>query len=212
MRHELCGEAIRLARILCLLLPRQTETRSLLALMLMHDSRRAARLDGNGETTLLEEQDRRLWNQEQIAEGLSLVESALREASPGKYALQAAIAAVHARAKRAEDTDWRQIVALYRLLLRLQPSPVVELNYAAAVAMADGPAPGLQLLDQLKANPELHDYYLLPAARADLLRRLQRWSEAADAYRAALALAGSDPARKFLSRRLAEMESKGPRP
>jgi RNA polymerase sigma-70 factor (ECF subfamily) len=208
IRHELCAEALRLARILCLLLPRQTEARSLLALMLLHDSRRAARLGENGEPVLLEEQNRSQWNREQIGEGLALVESALRDGPPGPYALQAAIAAVHARAPRAAETDWHQIVALYELLLRAQPSPVVELNHAAAVAMAEGPAAGLHLLDQLETNADLRDYYLLPAARADLLRRLNRRSEAADAYRRALALAGNDSARNFLSRRLAEMESR----
>ena len=208
IRHELCAEAIRLARILCLLLPRQTEARALLALMLLHDSRRAARVAENGEPILLEEQNRSLWNQDQILEGLSLVESALREGPPGPYALQAAIAAVHARASRAEETDWRQIVGLYHLLLGVQPSPVVELNHAAAVAMAEGPAAGLRLLDRLDRSADLRDYYLLPAARADLLRRLNRRSEAADAYRRALALAGNDSARNFLSRRLAEMESR----
>jgi RNA polymerase sigma-70 factor (ECF subfamily) len=208
IRHELCAEAIRLARILCLLLPRQTEARALLALMLLHDSRRAARVGENGEPILLEEQNRSLWNQDQIGEGLTLVESALREGMPGPYALQAAIAAVHARAPHAEETDWRQIVELYRLLLSVLPSPIVELNYAAAVAMAEGPAAGLLLLDRLESNADLRDYYLLPAARADLLRRLDRSNEAAGAYRRALGLAGNDSARNFLSRRLAEMESK----
>jgi len=208
IRHELCAEGIRLSRTLCLLLPRQTEARSLLALMLLHDSRRAARVGENGGPLLLEEQNRSLWNQEQIREGLTLIESALHDGPPGPYALQAAIAAIHARALRAEDTDWRQIVGLYRLLLGVQPSPVVELNHAAAVAMAEGPAAGLPLLDRLDSNADLRDYYLLPAARADLLRRLGRRQEAADAYRRALALAGNDSARSFLSRRLAEMESR----
>jgi RNA polymerase sigma-70 factor (ECF subfamily) len=208
IRQELCSEAIRLARILCLLLPRQTEARALLALMLLHDSRRAARLAENGEPILLEDQNRALWNQVQIHEGLALVESSLRDSPPGPYALQAAIAAIHARAPHAEETDWGQIVGLYRLLLGLQPSPVVELNHAAAVAMAEGPAAGLLLLDPLETNADLRDYYLLPAARADLLRRLDRRSEAAEAYRRALAMAGNDSARTFLSRRLAEMESK----
>jgi RNA polymerase sigma-70 factor, ECF subfamily len=208
IRHELCAEAIRLSRILCLLLPRQTEARALLALMLLHDSRRSARVGGNGEAILLEEQNRLLWNQDQIREGLALVESALREGPPGPYALQAAIAAVHARASRAEETDWRQIVGLYRLLLAVQPSPVVELNHAAAVAMAEGPGAGLHLLDRLESSADLRDYYLLPAARADLLRRLDRRAEAAAAYRRALTLAGNDSARSFLSRRLAAMESR----
>jgi len=208
LRQELCSEAIRLGRILCELLPRETEARALLALMLLHDSRRSARSNGSGEPVLLEEQNRNLWNQEQIREGIALIESALRDGRATPYALQAAIVAVHAQAPSVEGTDWRQIVALYELLLRVQPSPVVELNHAAAVAMAEGPAAGLALLHTLEAKAELRDYYLLPAARADLLRRLQRWREAAEAYRAALALAPSEPARKFLSRRLAEMEAK----
>jgi RNA polymerase sigma-70 factor (ECF subfamily) len=208
IRQDLCVEAIRLGRILCQLLPRQTEARALLSLMLLHDSRRRARIAENGEPVLLEEQNRELWNREQIREGLALVERVLDEAPAGPYALQAAIAGVHARAQRTEDTDWRQIAALYQLLLHVQPSPVVELNRAAAVAMAEGPAAGLLLLDALYTNPELRDYYLLPAARADLLRRLERWTEAATAYRRALDLAGLDSAREFLSRRLTEMESK----
>lgn len=206
IRHELCAEAIRMCRILCQLLPHQAEARALLALMLLHDSRRSARTDTAGETILLEEQDRSLWNRSQIDEGLTLVDSVLREKPAGPYALQAAIAAVHGRATLAEETDWRQIVALYRLLLAAQPSPIVELNHAAAVAMAEGPIAGLKLLDQLAASPELVDYYLLPAARADLLRRLGRQSEAADSYRRALSLAPTT-ARNFLSRRLAKMES-----
>jgi RNA polymerase sigma-70 factor, ECF subfamily len=208
VRQDLCAEAIRLGRIVCQLLPRQTEVRGLLALMLLHDSRRTARVAENGEPVVLEEQDRELWHQEQIREGLVLIESARRDGLAGPYALQAAIAAVHARTRHAEQTDWRQIAALYQLLLQIRPSPVVELNHAAAVAMAEGPAAGLRLLDALETNPGLREYYLLPAARADLLRRLQRWSEAAAHYQRALDLAGSDPARKFLSRRLAEMESK----
>ena len=208
IRQELCSEAIRLGRILCQLLPRETEARALLALMLLHDSRRSARTTGRGEPVLLEDQNRNLWNQEQIREGIALIESALREGRATPYALQAAIVAVHAQAPSVEDTDWRQIVALYELLLRVQPSPVVELNHAAAVAMAEGPAAGLALLHALESKAELRDYYLLPASSADLLRRLERWPEAAEAYRAALALAPSDPARKFLSRRLAEMEAK----
>lgn len=206
IRRELSAEAIRLGRILCHLLPQETSVRALLALMLLHDSRSEARIAEDGEPVLLEEQNRARWNQQQIREGLSLVESALREGPPGPYALQAAIAAVHARAARPEETDWRQIVGLYQLLLRAQPSPVVELNHAAAVAMADGPGAGLNLLDRLAEKEELRDYYLLPAARADLLRRLHRQPEAADAYRRALALA-PEASRKFLSRRLREMQS-----
>lgn len=208
IRRELCAEAIRLGRLICDLLPGQTESRALLALMLLHDSRRAARVDGEGEVVLLEEQDRSMWNWEEIREGLGLVESALRGRAAGSYALQAAIAAIHAQAARAEDTDWKQIVALYQALLQIQPSAVVELNHAAAVAMAEGPAAGLRLLDGLEANAELRDYYLLPAARGDLLRRLRQWNEAALAYRRALPLASNEAARTFLSKRLAEMEGK----
>jgi RNA polymerase sigma-70 factor (ECF subfamily) len=208
IRRELCSEAIRLARLISELLPRHTEARALLALVLLHDSRGPARVRDDGEIVLLEEQNRNLWNREEIDEGLTLVESVLREAPPGPYALQAAIAAVHARAPRPEETDWRQIVALYDILLRVQPSPVVELNLAAATAMAEGPAAGLRLLDALESKAELADYYLLPAARGDLLRRLQQWTAAADAYRRALTLAGNEAERRFLSRRLAEAESK----
>jgi len=208
IRRELCAEAIRLARLLCELLPAQNESRALLALMLLHDSRRSARVDENGEVVLLEEQDRSLWDREQIREGLELVESALRGGAESAYALQAAIAAIHAQATRAQETDWKQIVALYERLLRVQPSPIVELNHAAAVAMAAGPAAGLLLLDGLEGKPELRDYYLLPAARGDLLRRLQQWSEAALAYRRALGLASNDAVRSFLAKRLADMEAR----
>jgi RNA polymerase sigma-70 factor (ECF subfamily) len=211
IRRELCAEAIRLARLLCELLPAQSESRALLALMLLHDSRRAAREDGDGEVVLLEEQDRSLWDSEQIREGLGLVESALRGGAAGAYALQAAIAAIHAQATRPEETDWKQIMALYERLLRVQASPVVELNYAAAVAMAEGPAAGLRMLDGLDGKPELRDYYLLPAARGDLLRRLQQWTEAVLAYRRALGVASNDAARSFLSKRLADMEARARR-
>jgi len=208
IRQDLCAEAIRLGRIVCHLLPHQTEARALLALMLLQDSRRLARIDNSGEPVLLEDQDRSLWNHEQIAEGLKLVESALRKGQAGPYALQAAIAAVHARAENAKSTDWQQIVSLYELLLRAQPSPVIELNHAAAVAMAQGPSAGLNLLETLETRSELREYYLLPAARADLLRRLERWCDAVDSYRRALSLAPNDSARKFLTRRLSEAESK----
>lgn len=208
IRRELCAEAIRIGRLICELLPGQDEARALLALMLLHDSRRNARTDGEGEMVLLEEQDRSLWDRDEIGEGLGLVESALRGAAAGAYALQGAIAAVHAQAERAEETDWNQIVALYSALLRVQPSPVVELNRAAAVAMAEGPAEGLRLLDGLEGNAELREYYLLPAARGDLLRRMQQWSEAALAYRRARALTSNEASRSFLSRRLAEMEAR----
>lgn len=208
VRRELCAEAIRLGKLICELLPGQSEVRALLALMLLHHSRRAARTNPSGEVVLLEEQDRSLWNQQEISEGLGLVESALRAGPAGPYALQAAIAAIHAQARCAEETDWKQIVLLYQALMRVQPSPVVELNHAAAVAMAVGPAEGLRLLDGLEGNQELREYYLLPAARGDLLRRLGQWSEAALAYRRALALTSSEAARSFLSRRLAEMEER----
>jgi RNA polymerase sigma-70 factor (ECF subfamily) len=207
IRHELCAESIRLSRLVCQLLPRQNEARALLALMLLHDSRRRARAGENGEAILLEDQRRDHWNQDQIREGLWLVETVLRAAPPGAYALQAAIAAVHARAATPEDTDWRQIIGLYDLLLRQQPSAVIQLNRAAAVAMAEGPAAGLQLLNALEEKSELRDYYLLPAAQADLLRRLQRWSDAARAYRRALSLATNEGARQFLTRRLSEVEA-----
>ena len=208
VRRELCAEAIRLGRLIRELLPGQSEAGALLALMLLHHSRRSTRTDARGEVVLLEEQDRRLWNQQEIREGLGLVESALRAGPAGPYALQAAIAAIHAQARCAEETDWKQIVLLYQALMRVQPSPVVELNHAAAVAMAVGPAEGLRLLDGLEGNQELREYYLLPAARGDLLRRLRQWSEAALAYRRALALTSNEAARSFLSRRLAEMEER----
>ena len=208
VRRELCAEAIRLGRLICELLPRDTEARGLLALMLLHDSRREARMGANGEILLLEEQDRSRWQREQIQEGLALVESALRSAPPGPYSVQAAIAAIHAKAERAEQTDWSQIVALYDVLLRLQPSPVVELNRAAAIAMAEGPLEGLRLLDELEQRRELRGYYLLPAARGDLARRLGDWAAAAEAYRQALALVSNETERRFLTRRLAEAESR----
>lgn len=204
--HALSDEAIRLGRLLHDLLPAEAEVRGLLALMLLHDSRRHARRSRDGELILLEDQDRRLWNGMSIAEGLRLAESALRT-RPGPYSLQAAIAAVHANAASASQTDWPQIVALYDVLLRMQPSPVIELNRAAAVAMAQGCEAGLLLLDDLNEHGELRGYYLLPAARADLLRRMGQWSNAAEAYRAALALAPQDAERKFLAGRLAEVEA-----
>jgi RNA polymerase sigma-70 factor, ECF subfamily len=206
IRRQLCEEAIRLARLLCELIPRNPELRALLALMLLHDSRRMARAGPDEEIVTLEEQDRELWDRRQIAEGVPLLESALREGAAGQYALQAAIAALHARAQRAQDTDWPQIARLYGALLQQQPSPVVELNRAAAIAMAEGPSRGLALIDQLEAKGELAGYHLLPAARADLLRRDGCFREAADAYRRALALVSNDPERRYLTRRLAEVE------
>jgi RNA polymerase sigma-70 factor (ECF subfamily) len=204
--RALSEEAIRLGRILHELLPEQAEVRGLLALMLLHDSRREARMSDDRDLILLDEQDRLRWNQVEIAEGVALAASALRR-SPGPYSVQAAIAAVHAQAAQAAQTDWAQIVALYDVLLRMQPSPVVELNRAAAVAMAQGCEAGLRLIDELERRGELRGYYLLPAARADLLRRLKRWPEAAQAYRAALALVAEGAEMRFLLRRLAELEA-----
>jgi RNA polymerase sigma-70 factor (ECF subfamily) len=208
VRRELCSEAIRLERVLCQLMPRQVEARALLALMLLHDSRRDARVDPNGDIVLLEDQDRSLWHAEQVQEGLELVDGALRRGAAGPYALQAAIAALHARAAPAAETDWHQIAALYDRLLLLQPSPVVELNRAVAVAMCEGPAVGLQLLEELDEKGDLDGYYLLPAARADLLRRMERWTDAATEYRRALGLVSLDAERRFLLRRLVEVEGK----
>jgi RNA polymerase sigma-70 factor (ECF subfamily) len=206
VRVELCWEAIRLGRLLLELLPEETEARALLALMLLHHARRAARLDRGGELVLLEEQDRSLWDGGEIAEGLGLVEDALRRGGARPYALQAAIAALHARAATAPATDWRQMAELYHLLVGLQPSPVVELNRAVAVAQAYGEEAGLRLLDELDARGALPGYHLLPAARADLLRRLGRDAEAADAYRRALALASNPAEQRFLARRLRQVE------
>ncbi|MGA2050522.1 MAG: RNA polymerase sigma factor [Terracidiphilus sp.] len=204
--RALSDEAIRLGRVLCELLPAEAEVRGLLALMLLHDARREARKSSDGDLILLEDQDRGLWNRKAIGEGLSLAESALRS-GPGPYSVQAAIAAVHAQAASAIITDWPQIVALYDVLLRMQPSPVIELNRAAAVAMSEGCEAGLRLLDELEERADLRGYYLLPAARADMLRRLGEWSAAADAYRTALALASQEAEQRFLTRRLAEMEA-----
>jgi len=206
MRQELSREAIRLGRLLNGLLPDRAAVRGLLALILLHDARRSARATTEGDIILLEEQDRSLWDQAQIAEGLDLVEQALRAPGrPNSYAVQAAIAALHARAPQYAATDWPQIVGLYELLLRLHPSPVVELNHAAAVSMVDGPARALALLDALAARGGLEGYHLLPAARADLLRRLGRREEAGAAYRSALALAKLEPERRLLAKRLVEL-------
>jgi len=206
VRPQLCDEAIRLGRLLAELLPQESEADALLALMLLHDARRDTRLGPDGELATLDEQDRRLWDGGKIAEGLERVERVLRHGRPGRYALEAAIAAVHGRAARADATDWRQIRALYEVLLRLHPSPVVELNHAVAVAMADGPEPGLRLLDSLAARGALAEYGLLLSARAELLRRLGRRADAAAAYRAALGRAALEPERRYLHRRLAEVE------
>jgi RNA polymerase sigma-70 factor (ECF subfamily) len=207
VRTDLCAEAIRLARLVRALMAPEppAEATALLALVLLHDSRREARLDEAGDLVLLEEQDRRRWNHAQIAEALPLVEEALR-GGPGPYGLQAAIAALHCQAARPEETDWPQILRLYELLERVQPSPVVSLNRAAAVAMVDGPRPALALVDALAATGELDRYHLLHAARADLLRRLGSPAEAATSYARALALATNDAERRFLARRLREVQ------
>jgi RNA polymerase sigma-70 factor (ECF subfamily) len=201
-RRELCAEAIRLARLVAELMPRSPEARALLALMLLHDSRRETRLSPEGDLVRLDEQDRSRWDTEEIREGIALTERALREGGPGRYALQAAIAAVHGEARTPADTDWRQIVALYEQLLARFPSPVIALNHAAAVAEAYGDSRGLALLDALESRGELSSYHLLPAARGRLLARLRRGAEAAEAYRRALALVGNDAERRFLQREL----------
>jgi RNA polymerase sigma-70 factor (ECF subfamily) len=208
VRAHLCEEAIRMGRLLrTLMSPRPpAELTGLLALMLLHDARRDARLDEAGDLIILEEQDRRLWNRTQIAEALPLVQEAFRGGA-GPFALQSAIAAEHCQASRAEDTDWRQIVRLYDLLERLQPSPIVSLNRAVAIAMADGPGAALEIIATLVAAGELENYYLLHAARADLLRRLSSFEEAARSYRRALELVTNDSERRFLERRLREVET-----
>lgn len=207
-RAELSGEAIRLGRLLFELLP-EPEVAGLLALMLLHESRRAARATPAGDLVLLEAQDRSLWNREQIAEGLALVERALAagrgQGLPGSFTLQAAIVAVHAQAPAFAATDWAQIAALYDLLARVEPSPVVELNGAVAIAMRDGPEVGLARIDALLAQGELADYHLAHSARADLCRRLGRAAEARAAYERALALTRQEPERRFLERRLREL-------
>jgi RNA polymerase sigma-70 factor (ECF subfamily) len=206
MRSDLAREAIRLGRLLDGLLPGRGEIKGLLALMLLHDARRAGRQTSSGDIVLLEEQDRTLWDRAQIAEGLHLVEDALRATGrPDAYAVQAAIAALHARAPDYESTDWRQIAGLYEVLLRINPSPVVELNHAAAVAMVDGPARALDLIDALDARGTLRGYEPLFAVRADLLRRLGRHEAACDAYRAASQTTQLEPSRRFYARRLAEL-------
>jgi RNA polymerase sigma-70 factor (ECF subfamily) len=209
VRTDLCAEAIRLGRLVRTLTAPQppTEATGLVALMLLHDSRRAARIDEAGDLVLLEDQDRRLWDHEQIAEALPLVEDAFAGA-PGPFALQAAIAAEHCRAARAQDTDWPQIVRLYDLLERIQPSPIVSLNRAVAVAMVDGPQPALALLDTLAATGDLDGYHLLHAARADLARRMGSYAEAGRSYARALELAATDSERRFLQRRLREVQAK----
>jgi RNA polymerase sigma-70 factor (ECF subfamily) len=206
MRRDLCVEAIRLARLLRTLMEPAppAELTGLLALMLLHDSRRDARLDDAGNLVLLEEQDRSRWDRTQIAEALPLVEQALRR-GPGPYTLEAAIAALHCQTARAEDTDWPQIARLYDLLRQIQPSPIVALNHAVAVAMVEGPARGLALIDGLTNRRDLEDYHLLHAARADLFRRMGALKDASRSYRRAISLAGNDSERRFLERRLREV-------
>jgi RNA polymerase sigma-70 factor (ECF subfamily) len=204
VRRNLTAEAIRLARLLAALLPDEPEAGGLLALMLLHDARRSARTGAAGELVPLEEQDRGRWDRGAIAEGVRLLDAALRRGRPGPYQVQAAIAACHATAPGAAGTDWAEIAALYGRLARLVPSAVVRLNEAVAVGMRDGPAAGLAVVERLEAAGELAGYHLLPATRADLLRRLGRTGEAAAAYREALALAPTEPERRYLTRRLAE--------
>ncbi len=208
MRPDLAREAIRLCRLLDALMPGRGEIKGLLALMLLHDARRAGRQTDGGDIVLLEEQDRTLWDQAQIAEGLGLVEDALRmPGRPQAYAVQAAIAALHARAPSFRDTDWKQIAGLYEVLLQISPSPVIELNHLAAVAMVDGPARALDLIDALDARGGLRGYDLMPAVRADLLRRLGRREEARAAYLAATEATQLEPLRRLYARRLKELDA-----
>lgn len=207
VRADLTAEAIRLARILHRLLPGEREVAGLLALLLLVDARREARTDADGQLVLLDEQDRSRWDRERIVEGRRLVVAALQGGRPGPYALQAAIAALHDEAADVATTDWPQVVALYDVLTDIAPSPLVALNRAVAVAMRDGPAAGLELVDVLAGDERLRGYHLVPAARADLLRRMGRRSDAAVAYREALALVGNEPERAYLHRRLHEVES-----
>jgi RNA polymerase sigma-70 factor (ECF subfamily) len=208
LRTDLCAEAIRMGRLVRSLMGAQapSEATALVALMLLHDARRDARTNEAGDLIILEEQDRSRWDHRQIAEALPLVDEAFR-GGPGPYALQAAIAAQHCRAARTEDTDWAQIVRLYDRLERLQPSPVVTLNRAVAVAMAEGPGPALAIMDKLAASSDLNNYHLMHAARADLLRRMGSPEEAANSYKQALKLVKNDSERRFLKRRLAEVQS-----
>jgi len=205
VRNDLCTEAIRLGRVLCELLPNEPENIGLLALMLLQHSRSAARVNDRGELVTLEEQDRSLWNREEIAEGVRMVETALALGKAGNYQIQAAIAAVHAEAKSADETDWRQIVALYEELMRTTSSPVVALNHAAAVAMSEGFERGLSLIESAPAKGALENYYLYHASRADLLRRLNRKDEAAEAYHQALSLTTNTVEQNYIRRRLLEL-------
>lgn len=205
VRRELCSEAIRLARVLCSLMPDEPEALGLLALMLLHDARRDARSGPGGELITLEEQDRSRWNGAQIEEGTSLAQRALRMRRGGPYQVQAAIAALHCEAKSPEETDWAQIGALYGELMRMRPTPVVELNRAVAIALSQSLEAGLRLLDDSALAGELDSYHLYHSARADLLRRAERFEEAADAYRRALECASNDVERRYLERRLAQV-------
>ena len=209
IRRDLCAEAIRLGRLLAELMPDEPEALGLLSLMLLQHSRRGARIDSAGELVTLEDQDRMLWDAAAIEEACKLLDRAVRLRRPGPYQLQSAIAASHAQAPSAEATDWREIVLLYDRLSQIAPTPVVLLNRAVAVAMADGPAAGLALVDELEQAGALSDYYLLPATRADLLRRLQCSHEAAAAYQRALDLAPTEPEQRYLSRRLSELANAG---
>ncbi|MBK8256740.1 MAG: RNA polymerase sigma factor [Polyangiaceae bacterium] len=208
IRRDLCNEAISIARLLARLLPERSEPQTLLALLLLHDARREARLNPEGDLVVLDEQNRELWDKTQIAEGCAILDGALKRGAKGPYAIQAAIAALHSSAPRAEDTDWRQIALLYEALLRVASTPVVELNHAVAVSMVAGPDVGLTLLDNLEKKGDLAGYHLLPAARADLLRRAGRMEEANQAYTAALALSTNVAEQRYLSRRLAEVQKK----
>src|SRR6266581_2911380 len=214
IRRELCDESIRLAHLLTQLLMQESldsevpEALGLLALLLLHDSRREARVGPEGEMVLLEDQDRARWDRSKIREGVGIMERLLLMKLPGPYQIQAAISALHAQAERAEDTDWPQIAALYRELMKMTPSPVIELNRAVALAMADGPLKGLKLLDQPVLKQELSDYYLFHAARADLLRRVGRMGDASDAYTLALNLCQNERERAFLRRRLVEVSQR----
>jgi RNA polymerase sigma-70 factor, ECF subfamily len=209
VRRELCAEAIRLARLLKEMYPQDAETAGLLALMLLHDSRRHARVDAAGALVTLDEQDRSAWDRQQIDEGLALVELALKLHDPGPYQIQAAIGALHAAAAKASQTDWAQIAALYAELAKLNPSPIILLNRAVAIGMSEGAERGLMMIDSLGVSGALADYYLLHAARADLLRRLNAVEAAAEAYRRALALTTNETERRFLQRRLQEIGREG---
>jgi RNA polymerase sigma-70 factor (ECF subfamily) len=205
IRKDLCAEAIRLGRVLCELKPNEPENLGLLGLMLLQDSRRHARMNEHGELVTLEEQDRSRWDREEIEEGIRLVEKALPSGRVGNYQIQAAIAAVHAEAGAADQTDWLQIVALYKELMRINSSPIVALNHAASVAMSEGYEEGVRLIENAGANGKLEHYYLFHAARADLLRRLNRRQEATTAYRRALALTTNHVEQQYIRKRLNEV-------